>query len=65
VQNLAGPLRVGVDYQARTRVLKLSESPKTENVWYEVIFTEAGRDIARVLYFLRVLKGSSPLWAQG
>jgi hypothetical protein len=56
---------VGVDYQARTRVLKLSESPKTENVWYEVIFTEAGRDIARVLYFLRVLKGSSPLWAQG
>ena len=47
VQYLAGPLKVGVD----------------ENIWYEVIFAEGGRDIARVLYFLRVLKGSSPLWA--
>lgn len=64
VQNLAGPLRVGVDYLARTKVLKLTESPKTENVWYEVIFAEGGRDIARVLYFLRVMKNSSPLWAQ-
>ena len=63
VQYLAGPLKVGVDYLARTKVLKLSESPKTENIWYEVIFAEGGRDIARVLYFLRVLKGSSPLWA--
>ena len=63
VQHLAGPLKVGVDYLARTKVLKLTESPKTENIWYEVIFAEGGRDIARVLYFLRVLKGSSPLWA--
>lgn len=63
VQHLAGPLKVGVDYRARTKVLKLTESPKTENIWYEVIFAEGGRDIARVLYFLRVLKGSSPLWA--
>ena len=63
VQYLAGPLKVGVDYLARTKVLKLSESPKTENIWYEVIFAEGGSDIARVLYFLRVLKGSSPLWA--
>lgn len=63
VQHLAGPLRADVEYLARTRVLKLTESPKTENIWYEVIFAEGGRDIARVLYFLRVLKGSSPLWA--
>lgn len=63
VQHLAGPLKVGVDYLARTKVLKLTESPKTENIWYEVVFAEGGRDIARVLYFLRVLKGSSPLWA--
>lgn len=63
VQHLSGPLKVGVDYLARTKVLKLTESPKTENIWYEVIFAEGGRDIARVLYFLRVLKGSSPLWA--
>ena len=62
VQNLAGPLKAGVDYLARTKVLKLTESPKTENVWYEVVFAEGGRDVARVLYLLRLLKGSSPLW---
>jgi hypothetical protein len=70
VEQIAGPLRAGVDYLARTKVLKLSESPRTENVWYEVIFTgkdapakEGGPDLGRVLYFLRFMKGSSPLWA--
>jgi hypothetical protein len=71
VEVFAGPLRAGVDYRARTRVLKLSESPRTENVWYEVIFTETNaaaargdRDVGRVLYLLRFMKGSSPLWPQ-
>jgi hypothetical protein len=65
VEQIEGPLRAGVDYLARTRVLKLSESPRTENVWYEVIFTakDGGPDFGRVLYFLRFMKGSSPLWA--
>jgi hypothetical protein len=65
VEQIAGPLRAGVDYRARTKVLKLSESPRTENVWYEVIFTEkaGGADLGRVLYFLRFMKASSPLWA--
>jgi hypothetical protein len=65
VEQFAGPLRAGVDYMARTRTLKLSESPRTENVWYEVIFTgkDGGPDLGRVLYLLRFMKGSSPLWA--
>jgi hypothetical protein len=63
VQHLAGPLRADIEYRARTKVLKLSESPKTENAWYEVVLAEGGRDVARVLYYLRFLKGSSPLWA--
>jgi hypothetical protein len=64
VEQIAGPLRAGVDYMARTKVLKLSESPRTENVWYEVIFTDTigGPDLGRVLYLLRIMKGSSPLW---
>jgi hypothetical protein len=62
VQHFAGPLRAGVDYAARTRILKLTESPKTENTWHEVTFAEGGRDVARVLFYLRFLKGSSPLW---
>lgn len=63
VQHLAGPLRAEVGYRARTKILKLSESPKTENAWYEVVLADGGRDIARVLYYLRFLKGSSPLWS--
>jgi hypothetical protein len=64
VEQFHGPLRAGVDYLARSKVLKLTESPKTENVWYEVVFTaQDGRpDLGRVLYLLRFLKASSPLW---
>ena len=69
VEQFHGPLRAGVDYLARSKVLKLTESPKTENVWYEVIFTgkdaQTGKgapDLGRVLYLLRFLKASSPLW---
>jgi hypothetical protein len=64
-EQLAGPVRAGVDYVARTRMLKLTESPKTENSWYEVLVADqAGKDVARVVYYLRFMKGSSPLWAQ-
>ncbi len=65
VEQFAGPLRAGVEYLARTKVLKLTESPRTENVWYEVIFTgqDGGPDLGRVLYLLRFMKGSSLLWA--
>jgi hypothetical protein len=64
IEQFAGPLKAGVDYLARTKVLKFSESPKTENVWYEVVFTakDGGPDLGRVLYLLRFMKGSSPLW---
>ena len=63
VQQLAGPLKADVDYLARTEILKLTDSPKTENVWYDVTFSEGGRDVARVRYLLRVLRASSPLYA--
>jgi hypothetical protein len=65
VQHLRGPFRAGVDYRARTRILKLTESPRTENAWYEVIFRDLkqAEDVGSVLYCLRFMKGSSPLWA--
>ncbi|MET3528573.1 hypothetical protein [Phenylobacterium koreense] len=65
VQQLAGPLKAGIDYMARTKILKLTESPKTENVWYEVVIQgkDGGPDLGRVLYCLRFMKASSPLWA--
>lgn len=63
VQHLAGPLLAGVDYVGRTQVLKLTESPKAENIWYEVLVADPdGRDVARVLYMIRLMKNSSPLW---
>ncbi len=64
VQQLRGPLRAGVDYLARTKILKLTESPRTENVWYDVTFeTPAEREVVgSMLYCLRFMKGSSPLW---
>lgn len=62
VQQLAGPLKAGVDYVARTRILKLTESPKTENSWHTVTFARDGRDVGRVTFYLRFLKASSPLW---
>jgi len=66
VQQLRGPFRAGVDYRARTRILKLTESPRTENVWYDVTFQEAsgGDDVGSMLYCLRFMKASSPLWAE-
>jgi hypothetical protein len=63
VEHLKGPLMAGVDYKARTRILKLTESPKTENAWYDVIFSRGGDDVGRVRFYLRFLKGSSPLWS--
>ncbi len=65
VQHTAGPLRAGVDYMGRTKVHALAESPKTEAVWYDVFIAdkEAAREVARVRFFLRFMKGSSPLWS--
>jgi len=65
VQHLRGPLRAGVNYRARTRILKLTESPRKENVWYDVTFQAAdgGEDVGSMLYCLRFMKASSPLWA--
>ncbi|MDO8900598.1 MAG: hypothetical protein Q7V15_04510 [Phenylobacterium sp.] len=66
IQFLEGPLRAGVDYVGRTRVHALTESPRTENVWYDVLIADprTGRDQARVTFCLRFMKDSSPLWAR-
>jgi len=65
VRHYRGPLHAGVDYVARTRMLKFTESPKAEGVWYDVIITDpaTGYDVACVQYFLRFMKASSPLYA--
>lgn len=64
VRHLAGPLLADRDYVGRTTMLKLTESPKTENAWYDVDIADAetGRDVAGVTFQIRAMKPSSPLW---
>ena len=64
VRQYRGPLHAGIDYVARTKMLKFSESPKAEAVWYDVVITDpkTGLDVACVQYFLRFMKASSALY---
>ena len=60
---MKGPLRAGVPYVGRTLIQALADSPRTEAVWYDVFIAEkGGEDLARVRFFLRFMKGTSPLW---
>lgn len=64
VRHLAGPPLADRDYVGRTTMRKLTESPKTENAWYDVDIADAesGRDVASVTFMIRAMKASSPLW---
>ena len=65
LQLLAGPIFVEHDYVADGRVLALSDSPKTEMVWYESTLKEPsdGAPVARMIMLSRCLKASSALWS--
>lgn len=64
VRQLAGPVLVDRDYVGRTTMRKITESPRTENVWYDVDIAdrETGKDVASVTFMIRAMKASSPLW---
>ena len=64
LQTLNGPLKVEKDYLARATILALTESPKTENVWYHahVKDVETGEDAGWMIMYLRFLKASSKLY---
>ncbi|HWA59978.1 MAG TPA: hypothetical protein VG939_01315 [Caulobacteraceae bacterium] len=65
LQTLNGPLRADTDYVGRARILALSESPKTENIWYQAWATDpaTGEDAGWMIMYLRFLKASTPLWS--
>lgn len=65
VRHLAGPLLADRDYVGRTTMRKITESPKTENVWYDVDIADraSGQDVASVTFMIRAMKASSPLWS--
>ena len=65
VQMLDGPMFVDHDYLCDGKVLALSDSPKTEVIWYETTLRDAKdkRPVARMILMSRLLKASSGLWS--
>ena len=66
IQQINGPLRAETPYKVRAKVLALTESPKTENVWYRARAAdpETGEDLGTMLMYLRYMKASSKLYAE-
>ena len=65
IQFVNGPVLADTDYLNQCKTLSLSESPKTENIWWEgELKDKSGKLIATHLQYLRFMKGSSPLWAE-
>ncbi len=63
LQMLAGPVFVEHDYLCDGEVLALSDSPKTEVVWYESTLKEPdGRAVARMILMSRLVKASAEVW---
>jgi hypothetical protein len=65
LQAINGPMRADTPYRVRAKVLALSESPKTENVWYRAWAADpnTGEDVSSMLMYLRYMKASSPHYA--
>ena len=61
LQAMGDVLRADTAYKVRAKILALSESPKTENVWYRAWAAdpETGQDVHSMLMYLRYMKGSS------
>lgn len=61
LQAMGGILRADITYKVRAKILALSESPKTENVWYRAWAADpdTGEDVHSMLMYLRYMKGSS------
>jgi len=64
IQHLKGPVFIERDYRVRARTLAVSETPKTEYIWYESTLSdpEDGDDVAAMLMMLRFMKASHPAW---
>ena len=63
VQHINGPVYADQDYTTTCQVLAVSETPKTEYLWYESKLNDAaGVEVAHMLMMLRFMKASSALW---
>lgn len=65
IRNINGPMLVDAEYEVTGEVLSVSESPKTEVLWYRTEARPVGetRVVAELTMMTRLLKDSSPLYA--
>ncbi len=64
VSFINGPVLEETDYESTCEVVGLSDSPKTEILWWESKLFKDGEPVARMLKMDRLLKNSSPLWTE-
>ncbi len=64
VQYLNGPVVSNTEYQLNGHALAVSESPKTEVLWYEATLSnpKSNEPVARMIKMDRLMKDASPLW---
>ncbi len=62
IELINGPVCSETDYLASAEIVGLTDSPKTEVLWREMLLTKDGKPIARMLKMDRLMKDSSPLW---
>ena len=64
MQYLNGPVLSNTQYQVNGHAVAVSESPKTEVLWYEATLSDpqSGLPVARMIKMDRLMKDASPLW---
>ena len=64
VRHVNGPMFLDTEYEVTGEVLAVSESPKTEVLWYRTEARETGSEkiVAELTMMTRLLKDSSPLY---
>lgn len=68
VAHHAGPLLLGERYRVTAEIVALSESPRTESLWFDSLAWRGDELVASQRMMLRFMKASSPLYddsAQG
>lgn len=64
IQNINGPVKVGVPYKVSGNLICVGASSKTEYFWYDSILEEkgSGKQVAKMRHMNRFMKASSPLY---
>ncbi len=64
IQNINGPVKVGVPYKVSGKIISVGASSKTEYFWYDstLVEKESGKEITKMRHMNRFMKASSPLY---